>query len=101
MKKDKKIDIRGFAWTSEEEITAVDVSYDYGQTWHRASLSKAVNLFAWQRWKLSLSFPKKGYYEIWSRATDSSGKMQPMIVPNWNPKGYLNNAMPRIEIYVS
>jgi len=26
--------------------------------------------------------------------------MQPMVVPGWNPKGYLNNAMHRIAVTV-
>jgi sulfite oxidase len=26
--------------------------------------------------------------------------MQPMLVPGWNPKGYLNNAMQRIAVKV-
>ena len=43
---------------------------------------------------------KKGYYEVWAKATDSLGKSQPMIVPGWNPKGYLNNACHRIAIKV-
>ena len=27
-------------------------------------------------------------------------KIQPMVTPGWNPKGYINNAMPRISLYV-
>ena len=95
-----KVNCRGFAWTGEKKITHVDITCDYGQTWIKAKIKPASNTYAWQRWEATCPLPKKGYYEIWSRATDNSGKMQPMIVPNWNPKGYLNNAMPRIEINV-
>ena len=42
----------------------------------------------------------KGYYEVWSRATDSKGVMQPVVLPGWNPKGYLNNACHRIALRV-
>ena len=96
----KSFHCRGFAWTSEKKITNVDVSYDFGQTWHSASLNAPVNRYAWQRWTTTLSLPQKGYFEIWARAKDTSGRMQPMIVPGWNPKGYLNNAMPRIAVHV-
>ncbi|MEE4190334.1 MAG: hypothetical protein V2I66_02080, partial [Halieaceae bacterium] len=41
-----------------------------------------------------------GYYEVWARATDSSGVAQPMVVPGWNPRGYLNNATHRIAVKV-
>ena len=41
-----------------------------------------------------------GYYEVWVKATESEGKSQPMIVPGWNPKGYLNNACHRIAVQV-
>ncbi|MEL6845807.1 MAG: molybdopterin containing oxidoreductase, partial [Bacteroidota bacterium] len=51
-------------------------------------------------WQAEIQFPQKGYYEVWARATDSAGVSQPMIVPGWNPRGYLNNACHRIAIKV-
>lgn len=46
-----------------------------------------------QNWRWSeLEFPQTRYYEIWARATDAQGRSQPMVVPGWNHKGYLNNA---------
>ena len=76
------------------------VSYDFGATWAKASLKEPVNRYAWQRWETTLKLPQKGYYEIWARATDSEGIKQPMVVPGWNPKGYLNNAMHRMAVTV-
>ncbi|HAO66246.1 MAG TPA: molybdopterin containing oxidoreductase, partial [Verrucomicrobiales bacterium] len=73
----------------------------FGATWTQASLSNPVNAFAWQRWELGLKLPVTGYYEIWARATDITGGMQPMLVPGWNPKGYLNNAAHRIAVRVA
>ena len=60
-----------------------------------------MNRFAWQRWRAELEFPQSGYYEIWARATDSAGRSQPMVLPGWNPKGYLNNACHRIAVQVT
>ena len=37
----------------------------------------------------------------WARATDSAGRAQPMVLPGWNPKGYLNNACHRIAVQVT
>ncbi|MDX1709658.1 MAG: hypothetical protein R3316_00810 [Rhodovibrionaceae bacterium] len=57
------------------------------------------NPYSWQRWRAEIEFPTKGYYEIWARATDNKGRMQPFAV-NWNPKGYVNNSMHRIAVRV-
>ena len=92
--------VRGHAWTSLERVAALHVSIDFGQTWQEARLAPPVNRFAWQRWQTSLNFPKPGYYEIWARATDGDGKRQPMVLPGWNPKGYLNNACHRVAVRV-
>ena len=48
----------------------------------------------------NLNINQIGYYEIWAKASDNTGKSQPMIVPGWNPKGYINNASPRISVNV-
>ena len=48
----------------------------------------------------ALSFPEAGYYEVWARATDSAGDMQPFAI-NWNPNGYLNNSMHRVALRVA
>ena len=47
-----------------------------------------------------VEFPQIGYYEVWARATDDQGRSQPMVLPGWNPKGYLNNACHRIAVQV-
>ena len=92
------LEIRGHAWSGRGAITQMDTSYDFGATWQPCHLAPAVNKHAWQRWTASLELPKRGYYEVWARASDDTGRSQPMIVPGWNPKGYLNNAMHRIAV---
>ena len=99
--KGKKLNIRGHAWAGELEISKVSYSIDFGATWSECSLEKPVNRLAWQHFKASIGFPKSGYYEVWARATDSNGVSQPMLLPGWNPKGYLNNACHRIAVKVS
>ncbi len=89
---------RGHAWAGDLSVVAVDISIDFGQTWKPAKLEQAANRLAWQRFAAELEFPQRGYYEVWARATDTGGKAQPMIVPGWNPKGYLNNACHRIAV---
>lgn len=96
----KTLDIEGKAWAGDLSVSKVHISSDFGVTWQRAELDEPVNRFAWQAWRGSIDLPEKGYYEIWAKATDSRGNSQPMIVPGWNPRGYLNNACHRIAIRV-
>ena len=96
----KKLKLHGHAWAGDLSVNQVMLSINFGQTWITSSLNKAVNRLAWQNWDAEIKFPQKGYYEIWARAIDSSGRSQPMVVPGWNPKGYLNNSCHRIAVYV-
>jgi len=98
VKGSKSFEIRGHAWAGDLSIAAVHISLNYGATWLLCELSEAVNKNAWQHFSLKISLPQNGYYEIWAKARDSNGAMQPMVVPNWNPKGYLNNACHRIAV---
>ncbi len=101
IKRGQSLGIRGHAWAGEKQVSGVSYSLDFGATWHRCTLQKPANRLAWQRFSAELSFPGKGYYEVWARATDSDGISQPMVLPGWNPKGYLNNACHRIAVKVA
>jgi len=93
--------LRGHAWAGDRSVQSLEVSIDFGQTWRPAELAPPVNRLAWQHWQAEVSFPRTGYYEVWARATDSAGVSQPMVLPGWNPKGYLNNAAHRIAVYAA
>ena len=97
----RTLDIRGHAWAGELEVKKMEYSIDFGSTWSACTLEKPANRLAWQHFRASIEFPETGYYEIWARATDSNGRSQPMLVPGWNPKGYLNNACHRIAVKVT
>lgn len=97
----KKLSIRGHAWAGELEVSKMEYSIDYGSTWQPAKIEAPSNRLAWQHFSATVSFPKKGYYEVWARATDSQGNSQPMLIPGWNPQGYLNNASHRIAVKVN
>jgi hypothetical protein len=100
IKTGQALSVRGKAWTSAKSIQKVECSIDFGKTWTNCQLKSNTNRYAWQAFDTSLKFPQKGYYEVWARATDSEGHLQPVILPGWNPKGYLNNACHRIAIKV-
>ena len=96
---DQPLLLRGHAWAGDREVREMHWSIDFGQTWQAARLAAPANRFAWQHWQGEVRFPGRGYYEIWARATDDAGVMQPMVLPGWNPKGYLNNATHRVAVY--
>ncbi|HFU2365882.1 TPA: sulfite oxidase, partial [Campylobacter lari] len=99
VKANKKFEVRGKAWAGELEVKEVYVSNDYGVTWTKAKVEKPLNRLAWQKWSTQISIPSKGYYEIWARAVDSEGNSQPMVLAQWNPNGYINNACHRVNVY--
>jgi len=96
----EQLPIRGHAWAGDLVVSKMEYSIDFGATWKSCTLSKPKNRHAWQQFSATIGFPQKGYYEVWARATDSQNQSQPMILPGWNPKGYLNNACHRIAIKV-
>jgi DMSO/TMAO reductase YedYZ molybdopterin-dependent catalytic subunit len=96
----REVKLRGASWAGDLVVREVDVSTDYGATWHRAQLSKPKNKYDWQRWTATVKLPSDGYYEIWTRATDSRGVAQPHIAGNWNPQGYGANPMHRVRVLV-
>ena len=96
----RELNLRGAAWAGDYTVRAVDVSIDFGASWQRANVNQPKNRYDWQRWTATLKLPSEGYYEIWSRATDSRGIMQPHVAGNWNPQGYGANPMHRIAILV-
>jgi sulfite oxidase len=100
IKEGKSLKINGHAWAGELEVAKMEYSIDFGATWTACELEPAANRLAWQHFSADIKFPKNGYYEVWARATDSQNTSQPMVLPGWNPKGYLNNACHRIAIKV-
>ena len=93
-------EVRGHAWSGDRTIAKMEVSTDFGATWADAELDAPVNSGAWQNWRANVTFDAAGYYEVWGRATDSEGVMQPFAI-DWNPKGYLNNTMHRVGLRAS
>jgi DMSO/TMAO reductase YedYZ molybdopterin-dependent catalytic subunit len=97
----RQVNLRGAAWAGDHTVKQVDVSVDYGASWRPANLSQPKNPYDWQRWTATVTLPSDGYFEIWARATDSQGAMQPHVAGNWNPQGYGANPMHRVAVLVA
>jgi len=96
----RQLDLRGKAWAGDRTVRAVDVSVDYGASWTGMRVDPPANPHAWQRWTGRVALPSDGYFEVWYRATDSDGLMQPHVAANWNPQGYGANPISRAAILV-
>lgn len=96
----REVKLRGASWAGDNEVKQVDVSTDYGATWHRAQVGKPKNKYDWQRWTATVKLPSDGYFEIWTRGTDSRGISQPFVAGFWNPQGYGANPMHRVRVLV-
>lgn len=96
--KGRSFEVRGHAWAGDLTVKEVYISIDFGVTWQKCELKAPKNRLAWQRWSTQVKLPSFGYYEVWARAIDENGVGQPMVLPGWNPKGYLNNACHRIAV---
>merc|ERR1711907_899917 len=82
------ISMQGKAWSGAGTVTRVEISYDAGQNWLQTHLFPPANRWAWQRWEVEVSLPSIGFWRILARATDETGAVQPLVVPDWNPGGY-------------
>jgi sulfite oxidase len=94
--------VRGYAFAGGERYVArVDLSLDGGESWTQAELLEDLGPWAWRHWRITLDLPP-GPHEILVRAWDSSAATQPdHDAALWNPKGYVNNARPRVRVHAS
>ena len=70
--------VHGAAWTTEAEITRVELSADEGATWSDARLLSESLRNAWRLWEYDWTVPTApGKAVLMARATDSEGRTQP------------------------
>lgn len=93
------LEVRGYAFAGGERyVSRVDVSLDGGATWSLTELLDDLGPWAWRHWRIMVDLAP-GDHEIVVRAWDSSAATQPESeAPLWNPKGYVNNARPRVRL---
>ena len=91
--------VRGYAFAGgERHVTRVDVSVDGASSWTQAELLEDLGPWAWRQWRTTVDLAP-GEHEVVVRAWDSSAATQPEDEPGlWNPKGYVNNARPRVRV---
>ncbi|ADP84596.1 sulfite oxidase [Pseudofrankia inefficax] len=101
--------IEGRAWSGWGPVVSVEVSADGGATWAPATIdahsdaaadgaADPVRRWAWQRWTF-LWDATPGAHELCARATDGTGRVQPLD-DRWNRGGFANNAVQRVPVTV-
>ncbi len=71
--------VHGAAWTSDGEITRVELSTDGGSSWKEANLLGEPKPNAWRLWEFNWQTPAAaGKQTLIARATDSLGHTQPL-----------------------
>jgi sulfite oxidase len=93
------VEVRGYAFAGgERHVERVDVSLDGSATWSQAEFLDDLGPWAWRHWRITVELAP-GEHEIVARAWDSSAATQPEDeAALWNPKGYVNNARPRVRV---
>ena len=95
-----KITIEGRAWSGFGPVERVEFSADGGGSWHDADLGEALGPYGWAPWSIEWD-ALHGEYELCARATDASGKTQPIGGEEvWNQGGYGINAVQRVPVRV-
>jgi sulfane dehydrogenase subunit SoxC len=90
------IALSGRAWSGHGQVERVEVAID--GAWSEAALGSPVGAFAWRRWSFDWE-ATPGQHELFCRATDSEGNVQP-VEQSWNYQGMGNNLVQRIPVTV-
>ena len=91
--------IRGMAWSGHGPIEEVEVSTDGLRTWHPAELGPTGFPTTWTPWEFTWQATTPGEHVLASRATDSTGNVQPLR-PFWNIQGMAQNAVEPVAVQV-
>jgi len=92
----ERVDLLGRAWSGRGSIDRVEVGVD--GVWSEAILGPALGDFGWRRWSFAWD-ASKGEHVLSSRATDSTGTVQPTEQP-WNHQGVGNNMAQIVPVTV-
>ena len=95
----RKVTLDGRSWSGTGSIRRVDVSIDRGVSWEEAGVYGKNAPGAWGRWTFRLPKLAPGPYELWARATDETGRVQP-LTERYNTNGYLFGAVVRHPVLV-
>jgi DMSO/TMAO reductase YedYZ molybdopterin-dependent catalytic subunit len=92
--------LRGVAWDAGYGMRDVEVSTDGGGSWRPAELGPDLGRFSWRQWTYAIVDPRPGDYAVMAKATNRIGGSQAFELV-FNPAGYHNNVVQRINVKVA
>ena len=94
------LNVGGVAWDGGYGISAVEISEDRGATWRSAQLGADLGRYAWRQWSHGFKASRSGRHTLLVRAFNRAGATQPSELI-FNPAGYHNNVVQRVDIEVA
>ena len=73
-----KVPIAGIAFAGNVGISKVEVSMDGGNSWQEARMKRPISINSWVLWYIEWNPESQGTHTISVRATDGTGKIQPV-----------------------
>ncbi len=96
----QEITVAGVAWDGGFGIATVEVSEDGGGNWRAAQLASDLGRFSWRQWSHRFTPGRAGSQTFMARATNRAGATQTFDLI-YNPAGYHNNVVQRINIEIT
>ncbi|MFI8823386.1 sulfite oxidase [Streptomyces sp. NPDC053431] len=92
-----QVPLSGRAWSGHAPVVRVELSTDGEKSWTDAQVTADPDRpFAWAAWRTTWT-ATPGSYVLTVRATDATGRTQPLTAP-WNRGGFGNNLVQRVEV---
>jgi DMSO/TMAO reductase YedYZ molybdopterin-dependent catalytic subunit len=96
----QRLEVKGIAWDGGYGIQTVEVSTDGGRIWRAAELGRDLGRFSWRQWSHAFKADRRGVQPVMAKATNRMGASQTFNLI-FNPAGYHNNVVQRIDLQVA
>ena len=96
LKAGAKTAVRGIAFGGSTGVKSVEISLDGGTQWLPTVLGRDEGKYSFRQWQAEF-VPAAGAVSVMVRCTNSDGLAQP-ATPNWNPGGFMHNAIETVHL---
>lgn len=100
LRRGQPAEVKGMAWDGGYGIQVVEVSTDGGRSWRPAELGRDHGRFSWRPWTHAFRPDRAGPLTVLAKATNRVGATQTFDLV-FNPAGYHNNVVQRLELNVA